>query len=75
MRQHSEVKAYQAVFALMFAAQRPEYIFVTIAQRPSMKFQEVYAYEFMDVAEPKGAALKRLNQLRQNMLYKLRTRL
>ncbi len=63
-RQHSEVKAYQAVFALMFAAQRPEYIRY-YSSATINEISEVYAYEFMDVAEPKGAALKRLNQLRQ----------
>ena len=63
-RQHSEVKAYQAVFALMFAAQRPEYIRY-YSSATINEISEVYAYEFMDVAEPKGVALKRLNQLRQ----------
>ena len=63
-RQHSEVKAYQAVFALMFAAQRPEYIRY-YSSATINEISEVYAYEFMDVAEPKGAALKRLTQLRQ----------
>lgn len=63
-RQHSEVKAYQAVFALMFAAQRPEYIRY-YSSATINEISEVYAYEFMDVAEPKGAVLKRLTQLRQ----------
>ena len=63
-RHHSEVKAYQAVFALMFAAQRPEYIRY-YSSATINEISEVYAYEFMDVAEPKGVALKRLNQLRQ----------
>ncbi|PZO93898.1 MAG: hypothetical protein DI631_05525 [Acinetobacter johnsonii] len=63
-RHHSEVKAYQAVFALMFAAQRPEYIRY-YSSATINEISEVYAYEFMDVAEPKGAALKRLTQLRQ----------
>jgi hypothetical protein len=63
-RQHSEVKAYQAVFALMFAAQRPEYIRY-YSSATINEISEVYAYEFLDIEEPKGAALKRLTQLRQ----------
>lgn len=63
-RQHSEVKAYQAVFALMFAAQRPEYIRY-YSSATINEISEVYAYEFLDIEEPKGAALKRLQKLRQ----------
>lgn len=63
-RYPSEVKAYQTVFALVFAAQRPEYIRY-YSSATINEISEVYAYEFMDVAEPKGAALKRLTQLRQ----------
>ena len=48
----------------MFAAQRPEYIRY-YSSATINEISEVYAYEFMDVAEPKGAALKRLTQLRQ----------
>ena len=48
----------------MFAAQRPEYIRY-YSSATINEISEVYAYEFMDIAEPKGAALKRLNQLRQ----------
>ena len=63
-RHHSELKAYQATFALVFAAQRPEYIRY-YSPATINEISEVYAYEFMDIAEPKGSALKRLNQLRQ----------
>lgn len=63
-RQHSEVKAYQTVFALVFAAQRPEYIRY-YSSATINEISEVYAYEFLDIEEPKGAALKRLQKLRQ----------
>lgn len=63
-RHHSELKAYQAVFALFFAAQRPEYIRY-YSSATINEISEVYAYEFLDIEEPKGVAAKRLNQLRQ----------
>ena len=63
-RYPSEVKAYQTVFALVFAAQRPEYIRY-YSSATINEISEVYAYEFLDIEEPKGAALKRLQKLRQ----------
>lgn len=63
-RYHSEVKAYQTVFALVFAAQRPEYIRY-YSSATINEISEVYAYEFLDIEEPKSAALKRLQKLRQ----------
>ncbi|MGY6624312.1 hypothetical protein [Acinetobacter johnsonii] len=63
-RYPSEVKAYQTVFALVFAAQRPEYIRY-YSSATINEISEVYAYEFLDIEEPKGAGLKRLQKLRQ----------
>ncbi len=54
-RQHSEVKAYQAVFALMFAAQRPEYIRY-YSSATINEISEVYAYEFTGYCRAKGCS-------------------
>ena len=64
-RHHSEVKAYQAAFAVAFAAYRPEYVKYYSAAALN-EISEVYAYQFLeDLDKPKGNALKRLNQLRE----------
>lgn len=69
-RHHSELKAYQATFAVAFAAYRPEYVKYYSASALN-EISEVYAYQFLDnLEQPKGNALKRLNQLREKHALK-----
>ena len=69
-RHHSELKAYQATFAVAFAAYRPEYVKYYSASELN-EISEVYAYQFLDnLEQPKGNALKRLNQLREKHALK-----
>lgn len=69
-RHHSELKAYQATFAVAFAAYRPEYVKYYSASELN-EIAEVYAYQFLDnLEQPKGNALKRLNQLREKHTLK-----
>ena len=70
VRHHSELKAYQATFAVAFAAYRPEYVKYYSASALN-EISEVYAYQFLDnLEQPKGNALKRLNQLREKHALK-----
>lgn len=69
-RHHSELKAYQATFAVAFAAYRPEYVKYYSASELN-EISEVYAYQFLgNLEQPKGNALKRLNQLREKHALK-----
>ena len=63
-RHQSELKAYQAAFAVAFANYRAQYVRYYSANDLN-EISEVYAYRFAEgLKEPTGQALKRLNQLR-----------
>ena len=69
-RHHSELKAYQAAFVVAFAGYRAEYLKYYSAKALD-EISEIYAYQFVeDLEQPKGQALKRLNQLREKHALK-----